>query len=231
MSRPAAISRANSISRCWSIARAAALRWSLPPKAAWRSRTSPRGILRRSCTLRRRSGRRHVGLPRAPPGLWTWPHRQPDRRVRPLRAGALPHLHRTRLLDRRDQPACRHRQRRSRRAGCQDQLRRQRAVPPSGTGEAARRGRGRSEGTRGRQVQPQLRGARRQHRLPGERRRSRHGDDGHHQAVWRGAGEFPRCGRRRHQGTRHRRIQDHPVGSRTSKASWSTSSAASCAAT
>ncbi len=45
------------------------------------------------------------------------------------------------------------------------------------------------------------------------------------------AGELPRCRRRRHQGARHRRVQAHPVRPATSKASWSTSSAASCAAT
>ena len=42
--------------------------------------------------------------------------------------------------------------------------------------------------------------ARRQHRLHGEWRRPRHGHHGHHQALWRGAREFSRCRRRRHQG-------------------------------
>ena len=45
------------------------------------------------------------------------------------------------------------------------------------------------------------------------------------------AGQLPRCRRRRDQGARHRGVQDHPVGPATSRASWSTSSAASCAAT
>ena len=71
----------------------------------------------------------------------------------------------------------------------------------------------RPQGTRGCEVQPELRGARWEHRLPGERRRPRHGDDGHHQAVWRCAGELPRCRWRRHQGTRDCGVQDHPVGS------------------
>ena len=103
--------------------------------------------------------------------------------------------------------------RRRGRAGCQDQLRRQRAVPSSGAREAARRRRGRPEGTGSRQVQPELRRAGREHRLPGERRRPGDGDDGHHQAVRHGAGQLPRCRRRRHQGARDGGVQDHPVGS------------------
>ena len=51
-------------------------------------------------------------------------------------------------------------------------------------------------------LRSQLHRARRHHRLHGQRRRSRHGDDGHHQALWRDAGQLPRCRRRRHQGTR-----------------------------
>ena len=88
-------------------------------------------------------------------------------------------------VDRRDQPAGRHRRRRRDRARRQDQLRRQRAVPPPGPREAARRGRGGPEGARGRQARPELRRARRQDRLHGERRRPGDGDDGHHQALRR----------------------------------------------
>ena len=117
------------------------------------------------------------------------------------------------LLHHRDQPVGGQRRRRGDRTGRQGQLRRQRAVPPSRTGKAARRGGGRSEGTRSRQVQPQLRGAGRQYRLHGERRRPCHGDDGHHQAVRRVAGELPRCRRRRDEGKGDRGVQDHPVGS------------------
>jgi succinyl-CoA synthetase beta subunit len=43
------------------------------------------------------------------------------------------------------------------------------------------------------------------HRLHGQRRRPRHGDDGHHQALWRRAGQLPRRRRRRHQGEGDRR--------------------------
>ena len=50
----------------------------------------------------------------------------------------------TRLRHRRDQPAGRHRRRRDRGAGCQGDLRRQRAVPPQGPGSAARRQRRRT---------------------------------------------------------------------------------------
>jgi succinyl-CoA synthetase beta subunit len=63
----------------------------------------------------------------------------------------------------------------------------------------------------------QLRQARRQYRLHGQRRRARHGDDGHHQALWRRAGQLPRCRRRRNQGAGRRRVQDHPLRSATSK--------------
>jgi hypothetical protein len=49
---------------------------------------------------------------------------------------------------------------------------------------------------RSRQARPQLHHARRQHRLHGQRRRPRDGDDGHHQALWRIAGQLPRCRRR-----------------------------------
>ncbi len=55
------------------------------------------------------------------------------------------------------------------------------------------------------EVRPQLHRARRQHRLHGQRRRPGHGDDGHHQALRRRAGQLPRRRRRRHQGEGHRR--------------------------
>ena len=75
--------------------------------------------------------------------------------------------------------------------------------------DARRGGSGRD---RGRQVRAELRQARRQDRLHGERRRPRHGHHGHHQALWRGARQLPRCRRRRHQGARDRGVQDHPQG-------------------
>jgi succinyl-CoA synthetase beta subunit len=63
---------------------------------------------------------------------------------------------------------------------------------------AARRDRGGPQGTRRLEVRPQLHRARRRDRLHGQRRGPRHGDDGHHQALRRGARELPRRGRRRH---------------------------------
>ena len=151
--------------------------------------------------------------------------------LQPLHPGAVRGLHRPRLLDRRDQPAGGHRRRRGHRAGCQDQLRRQRPVPPPGAGQAARRGRGRPEGAGSRQIRAELRRAGRHDRLHGERRRPGHGDDGHHQAVRRrrpptssmSAAAPPRSASPR----RSRSSCRTP----TSRASWSTSSAASCAAT
>ena len=92
---------------------------------------------------------------------------------------------RDRLLARRDQPADPHRRRPGRRARREDELRRQRALPPPRDGRDARPRRGGPGRGRGVEVRPQLHLARRQHRLPGERRRPRDGDDGHHQALRR----------------------------------------------
>ena len=143
----------------------------------------------------------------------------------------LPGLHRARRQPGRDQSAGRDRGGRGAGARRQDELRRQRPVPPQGRRGAARRGRGGPGRARGRQARPQLHQARRQHRLHGQRRRPGHGDDGHHQALRRRAGQLPRRRRRRHQGAGDRRLQDHPLRPERRRASWSTSSAASCAAT
>ncbi len=62
---------------------------------------------------------------------------------------------------------------------------------------------------RGLEVRPRLHRARRHHRLHGQRRGSGHGDPRHHQALRRGAGELPRCRRRRLGGEGHRGLQDH----------------------
>ncbi len=59
------------------------------------------------------------------------------------------------------------------------------------------------------EIRPHLCRARRHDRLHGQRRRPRHGDDGHHQALWRRAGQLSRCRRRRHQGEGHGGLQDH----------------------
>ena len=89
------------------------------------------------------------------------------------------------------------------------QLRRQRAVPPPRDRRLPRSRRGGPGRDRGQQVRPRLHPARRQHRLPGQRRRPGDGDDGHHQALRRRAGQLPRRRRRRHRREGHRGLQDH----------------------
>ena len=126
-----------------------------------------------------------------------------------LLATALSRVRRDRLLAGRDQPAGRVTDGERARARRQDHLRRQRALPPQGVRGAARPRRGRSVGDRGQALRPQLHQARRQHRLHGQRRRPRDGDDGHHQALRRRAGELPRRRRRRHRGEGDRGVQDH----------------------
>jgi succinyl-CoA synthetase beta subunit len=69
--------------------------------------------------------------------------------------------------------------------------------------DLSRRG---SAGGRGVEVLAQLHPPRRQHRLHGQRRRPRDGDDGHHQAGGRRAGELSRCRRRRQRGTDQERV-------------------------
>ena len=146
-------------------------------------------------------------------------------------SGALRVHGRARRLAGRDQPAGRHRRGRPGGARRQDELRQQRPLPPAASRRAARPRRGGPAGDRGQPARAQLHQARRQHRLHGQRRRPRHGDDGHHQAVSAAsrrtsstsAAAPPRSGSR-------------PPSSccsptRTSRACWSTSSAASCAAT
>jgi succinyl-CoA synthetase beta subunit len=66
------------------------------------------------------------------------------------------------------------------------------AMPCSGTrtSGAARRDRGRRQGDRGLGVGPRLHRARWHDRLHGQRRGPRHGDHGHHQALWREPGQF-----------------------------------------
>ena len=109
----------------------------------------------------------------------------------------------------RDQSAGRHQGGRARLPRRQDRLRRQRALPSSRYCRLARSDRRGRQGDRGLALRPQLCRARRHHRLHGQRRRPRHGDHGHHQALWRNAGEFSRRRRRRQQGQGDRRVQDH----------------------
>ena len=91
------------------------------------------------------------------------------------------------------------------RARREDQLRRQRALPAPGARRAARPRRGgRRRRSRRSKYDLSLHRARRQHRLHGQRRRPRDGDDGHHQALRRRAGELPRRRRRRDRRRRSR---------------------------
>ena len=84
----------------------------------------------------------------------------------------------------------------------EDGLRRQRALPSSRHSRAAGSRRRRSARDRSVEVLAQLHSSRRQHRLHGQRRRAGDGDDGHHQAGRRRAGEFPRRRRRRQRRSR-----------------------------
>ena len=118
---------------------------------------------------------------------------------------------RRRLLAGRDQPVPGHEGRRAARARREDELRRQRALPPPGPARAARPRRGGPARGRGLEVQPELHQARRrQHRLHGERRRPGDGDDGHHQAGRRRAGQLPRRRRRRQRRADPERVP-HPA--------------------
>ncbi len=89
-------------------------------------------------------------------------------------------------------PLVRHRRRPAAGARRQDDLRRQRAVPPAQRERAARLRRGGSARGAGRRARAQLRGAGRRDRLHHQRRRPRHGHHGHDQARRRRAGQLPR---------------------------------------
>ena len=234
MSRPAATSRASSISRCWSTA---------PPSRVTdhgldRGRHGDRGG-RRATSPRRSCASPSTRRPASRPSM--------RRRLAYRRWGSK--ASRSRAFGKFVTGDVRGVHRRStasiveinplvvtgagdvRGARCQDQLRRQRAVPPSRAREAARRGRGRPEGARGRQARLNYVA------LDGTIGCMVNGA-GLAMATMDiiklyggGAGQLPRCRRRRHQGAGDGGVQDHPLATRTSKASWSTSSAASCAAT
>ena len=182
---------------------------------------------------RDRPGHRHLRLPCPQDRLRPGPRRQAGRRAR---SSSILAMYKAFIdldcLDRRDQPAGRDRRGRHHRPRRQDELRRQRPVPPQGRGRAARRGRGGCRRAGSRQARPQLHQARRHDRLHGQRRRPGHGDHGHHQAATaasRPTSSMSAAAPRKERVTDG--VQDHPVATRTSKASWSTSSAASCAAT
>ena len=159
------------------------------------------------------------------------PLRRSGRQGRQADDGHLSGVHRDRRLAPRDQPARRHGGRRAAGARRQDELRRQRALSPSGSQGTARPRRGRAARDRGVEVLAQLHQARRHDRLHGQRRRPRDGDDGHHQAGGRGAGQLPGRRRRRQRRADQERVPHPDVGHQPSRPCSSTSSAASCAAT
>ena len=112
----------------------------------------------------------------------------------------LPGLPRSRRDHGGDQPAGDHGRRRVAGAGRQDELRRQRPLPPAPHRRAARQIPGGSARNQGDGPRPQLCRARGQYRLHHQRCRARHGDHGHDQACRRRAGELPRHRRWRHAG-------------------------------
>jgi succinyl-CoA synthetase beta subunit len=111
--------------------------------------------------------------------------------------GRLQRLHGERRVAARDQSP--HRDGRRAAAGPrrEDELRRQRALPAPRHQGAARPRRGGAARGRGLEALAQLHQAGRHDRLHGQRRRAGDGDDGHHQAGGRGAGQLPRRRRRR----------------------------------
>ncbi len=137
------------------------------------SRCDPQGV--------RRPGRRAARLP-MPEGRDGDRPGQPHHVLHAPPATHLPALPRQGLPAPRDQPVHRDRGRRAGRARLQDELRRQRAVPPGPRGGAARLRRGGPEGGRGHRPRPELHRARRLGGLHRERCRPRDGDDGRDRA-------------------------------------------------
>ncbi len=167
------------------------------PKAAWTSRPSPTTRRRRSSpspSIRKRASRRPTSKALNGALKLDGAAAKDGGTLFPI---ALQGLRRQGHEPARGQPADRHEGRPSARARRQGLVRQQRAVPPPRRARTARHHRGGRQGDRGVEVRPRLCRARRQYRLHGQRRRPRHGDDGHHQALRRGAGELPRCRRRR----------------------------------
>ena len=128
-------------------------------------------------------------------------------------------VRRNRRLDDRDQPAHPDEERRPAGARRQGLLRRQRALSAPGSARPAGSGRRGSARGRSLEVLAELHPPRRQHRLHGQRCGPGHGDDGHHQAGRRRAGELPRCRRRAPTRSRSRT----PFGS-----SWPTATSRPC---
>ena len=106
--------------------------------AAWRSRRSPRRDPQSIIRSQRRSRRRHALFPGARDRLRPRPRAGADQPGGQHDPRLLPRLRRSRCDDGGDQSAGRHRGRPADRARRQDDLRRQRAVPPSEDRRAAR---------------------------------------------------------------------------------------------
>ena len=120
----------------------------------------------------------------------------------------LPALPRQGLPAAGDQPVHRDRGRGPDRAGLQDAVRRQRAVPADADRRAAGLRRGGPEGGRRLGPRAQLRGAGRQRRVHRQRGRARDGHDGRDRASRRASRELPGRRRRREPGEDRERVPD-----------------------
>ena len=120
----------------------------------------------------RRPGRRAGGLPGAQPGLRPGAARRRREERRRGDPAGLRRVHRDRRVAARGQPAGRAEGRTRAGARRQDDVRRQRALPPDRPRAAARLRRGRSCRDRGQALRPVVHQAGRQHRLHGQRRRA-----------------------------------------------------------
>ena len=163
--------------------------------------------------------RRIAGLP-VPQGGDRDRAGQPHRLVHAAAQAHVPALPRPGLSDARGEPLHRDRGRRPGRPRREDELRRQRVVPPGRRGGAARLRGGRPQGGRGHRPRAQLHRARRLGGLHRERRRPGDGDDGRDRAPRRAPGELPRRGRRRQSREDRERLPDRAAGPERRRRSW-----------
>ena len=202
-----------------------------PAPAAWRSRRSPGRSPPASCGSAsiRPSGWRRPG---ARGSLRPRPHGRPGRPDERDPARLLSRLHGARRHHGGDQSAGRHDRRASRRARRQDELRRQRAVPPSEHLGIPRQEPGGPARARRRRPRSQLcRSGWRTSAVHRQRRRPRHGHHGHDRARGRRTRELSRHRRRREPPSASRRPSTWSCRMRRSRPFWSTSSPGSTAAT
>ena len=147
---------------------------------------------------RGRARRRHAGLPGARDRLRSRAGSGADAAGGHDHPRLLQSLRGARRDHGRDQSAGRHRGQPSHRARRQDDLRRQRPVPPAAYRGAARQVAGGCARDPRRRSRPLLCRPRRRDRLHRQWRRPRHGDHGHDQGGRRRARQLPRYRRRRH---------------------------------